>query len=263
MPVSTPPKRGFVRQFYGAPQDHPYGEQRWKNLLHEIQYAITHPSPHIPNYTIYVLGKENHRYVEGLGAQAVLVDPRPFLYPLRGQLHRNRLTCLQMAAKDFDEFVSLDWDCHPFIPIPDNFWERLAQKNAFQAPLTRYRYSKCPWRKVDGGLVPNASWMYFRDPTIPQQFNEIYEASQAQTLSDGSEETVAAYWTDQQLGGWQGTEAYFQHFETPFILTQFSRTIFPHHLETGKHRVFCHSHEWLIEKRQARLMKSIREKPYG
>ena len=51
---------------------------------------------------------------------------------------------------EYDEIVLLDWDTVQIKPIPEDFWDVLAQKAPIQAVLRVYfRLKATQWRKID------------------------------------------------------------------------------------------------------------------
>ena len=206
-------------------------------MLREIEFCLQ--SPWLKDFTVYVLGQDNFEYAKKAGANAVLVDPKPFLYP-QSAFYRNRLQCLIAAAQDYDEFVSLDWDCYPTRDIPADFWERLSKKAPFQAPLCCYRFPRCRWRAHGTNFVPNGGWLYFRDNTIPSQIGKVWDS---QPIGD-LDEVAMAYWTDNYLGGWKGPETYYKTFEPVFVmLTHRTRSMYSAALLQDKEPVFVHEHQ--------------------
>jgi len=235
-PPSAPPlKRGFVRVLFGEPH---------QRLLDEINFCLQ--SPILGEFTTYVLGQDNYDRLRRLGARCVLVNSKSMVHPT--QTYRNRLRCLEVAAKDYDEMVALDWNCYPTRRLPPDFWDRLSTKARFQAPLVRYRAGLAHWRPPNRSrcLLPNGGWLYFRQPPIIiEDMEHLWDSSRAGQL----DEVVYARWTDNQLGDqlpWvrpiqPSLEIYYKHFEPLFVnLTRTSITYYLPDLLRDKDPIFKH-----------------------
>jgi hypothetical protein len=105
----------------------------------------------------------------------------------------------------------MDWDVIPQKPLPDDFWEVLGKKEAFQGCLQLYHRRKATWRKEDMRKIPNGGFLYIRDKEIPHKIIKVWE-----TMRGPSAEPPMAKFTDEWTGGWKGKETYWDLFEPDF-----------------------------------------------
>jgi hypothetical protein len=147
---------------------------------------------------------------------------------------------LTAAAKHYDEFICLDWDCYPDQPIPADLWEQLGKKGPIQMPLFAYKYPKCPWRADQQAkrMVPNGGWIYFRNNTMPQSILDHWDLAPATDL----DETVMAHWMDTNDGGWKGVQDYYDRFEPYCISLPKTERIFGQERLRDKRGIFIHVH---------------------
>jgi hypothetical protein len=206
-------KRAFVRGLWGIYDDQGRKSyQRRQKLDNDIRMVKL--NKHAPHHITYVFGKDNQRYLEERGMETRLVDDRPIIWDMDNEQFRHKLEVLYQALQEFDEIVFLDWDCTECKPIPPDFWSRLAEKEPIQAVLRQYHRKKAYWRSIDARKIPEASFVYIRDKQIGADLNKTWE----EMGRPWSEEIVMAKYMDERLGGWQGLDHYWEHYN-PFFCT--------------------------------------------
>lgn len=120
---------------------------------------------------------------------------------------RHKLECLKTALKTFDAVIWLDWDCHQTKPLPDDFWERLADGPEFQASLRRYRRAQCLWRRrSDRYFLVHGAFLYCRSLPFIERVIHICE----ERFPTVNEEIPLSWEADQLTGGWKGVDHWKQ-----------------------------------------------------
>jgi hypothetical protein len=201
-------KRAIIRCLWGIYDRSSHIVERRYHLDSDI--TGVRDNPYELPFVVYVFGEENYRQITDIGFQAVLVDKNPAPYDLIKHHYRHKLEIMRKAMEDdgIDELLLLDWDCQPFLKVPDDMWEILAKKDVIQANLQSYIRRKCRWRKEDMRKVPNAGFVYIRDKSLPSKIISAWEMN-----PDNSAEPPMGYVIDQLMGGWKGIEHYWEHFE--------------------------------------------------
>lgn len=168
---------------------------------------------HSDQSTVYVFGKENQKYVESLGLKSVLLQNNPYKYHPTKQIYKHKLEAYKYILEDFDEVVLLDFDILLRPSLPDNFWNVLGQREAFQAPLHGYRNHRISHRK--GKLnkwIPAGAFVYMRDKSIPDRLWKLNESGP----NSWSCEPCFALLTDEMTDGWKDIQTYWEKFEPQF-----------------------------------------------
>jgi len=219
-------KHGFIRLAWGDCSSNGLrGGKLYKDICRSIE------KEKFP-FVIYVLGTENYKYFTKLGFSCVLVNDSPLIFDVETQQWAHKLYLLSCAMHDYDEMVYLDWDCEPVKPIDNNIWDILNKKESFQANLFFYRTKRCLWRENERRKTCNGGFLYIRDKTIPSKFianyNELLEwtiKQKAKRQSVGKDlrlrekcliyddEPAMSKYVDSCMGGWQGVDYYWDHFE--------------------------------------------------
>ena len=212
------PRRGFVRCLWGVPSKAYRRNSKVVNLDIEFIKYNTMDQP----FTTYVFGKNNYKMLEDHGFQnCKLVSDDVSLWHWKDikskkiDQYGHKLKTLEMASKDFDEFIFLDWDCMPVISLPETFWDSFSSKSSVQAHLRSYAMKEkwikrkgAIWREKNVNIRPCASFIYIKGKEIAEKiYNTWLEDKSA------SDEKALAIVTDEMMGGWQGVEKYWEFFE--------------------------------------------------
>jgi hypothetical protein len=206
-------KRTFIHAFWGDQSDI---HSRSHKVRHDLVRAAGRRGrgPALESL-FFVWGRDNKDYLTELGFDRIeLVSEAPLMQKPampRDAVWRHKFVACQLAMQRYEQIVFLDIDIRLLIPVPDDFWDRLGQKDRFQANLLIYKRKKCPWRKSEPRKRPSAAFMYFRDPVVVDELLAVDEQKPWGFL--GSEETALAWWTDQEQGGWKSALAYARRFE--------------------------------------------------
>jgi hypothetical protein len=211
-------KRGFIRALWGtASTEYDEGwitpSKRYGRMGLDIQIIMEHENTR--PFRTYVFGKDNLKMAQDLGVEdLVMIDERPLAYDPQKEFWKHKLDILQYAMEEdgYDEMVYLDWDCIPIKPLFDDFWEQLGKKESIQANLQFYRRRKCLWRgSRDTRKTSNGGFLYIRDKTIPSKLIKVWEDFEPEHKF--WDEVTISKFTDDLMGGWQGTQKYWDLFE--------------------------------------------------
>lgn len=194
-------RRGFIRTLWGD-ETIPRSQTKIRN---DVRWALSN-SQSIEAIN-YMFGRKNQEFLRSLGLPSRLIDDREVVWP-GAQMWRHKLEAWKTALTEFDEIVFLDWDVRIVQPIKEDFWARLQSKADLQACLLQYRRIKAPWRASDLRKVPSAAFVYIRAAEVADNLIELWNSGRFPT-----EEICMAAFTDLQFAGWQGTDAYYRHFE--------------------------------------------------
>lgn len=246
-------KKSFVRGIWGDIS--PNGIRRGK-LYNDIK--LIKDNSYTESFIIYVFGEDNYKYLISEGFDCRLIDNNPTRYDMKSHLYRHKLDVLSEAIREFDEIVFLDWDCRPTAKLPSDFWDVMRKKAPFQANLFQYRTKKCLWRENDWRKVCNGGFLYIRDSKIPEDiiknYNELSEwvkkqkeirEQQGKKLRFREEalifddEPAITKWVDNYLGGWKGSEKYWESFEPDFCNLK-KKSVFSKELLNTKRECFVH-----------------------
>jgi len=230
-------KSGFVRALWGI-YDHQGRRFYKRRTKHDKDIKFLKMNPYKHDFTTYVFGEDNYKYVLDQGFNARLLDKRPIVWDMDKEQFRHKLEVFDKALEDFDEIVFLDWDTLPVTNIPENFWEVLHEKDAFQATLIQYRRKKAYWRKrTDTRKLTSASFVYCRDKTITSGFIKMWE----NIGRPWSEELAMSKYIDSINGGWKDLDFYWDHHEPYwFALPKKYWAHDPDKIRNEKKRIFHH-----------------------
>jgi len=178
---------------------------RWNKIKENIKCCLE--MPHITPFVTYVFGSNNYEYLTNLGLECRLINELPYCF----REYRHKLEVFKYAMKEFDEVVFLDWDTKPTKPLPLNFWDKLNEKEVFQASLWAYRHPKITHRSnaKDNRFCPASGFVYMRDKCIPDKLIKHWENASNQW----SAEPPFALLTDEMTNGWKGLDKYWKLFE--------------------------------------------------
>lgn len=234
-------KRALVRVLYGEPNNvnHDYRGSRSKidsDIINIVSNDINQ------DFVAYCFGKHNSDFLRSVGCKnVVMVDKNPWPIGDEPWSFLNRIHMWEYVMNDYDEIVSLDWDSVQIKPLPLDFWSVLGQKESIQSPLAEYPKKILTWRKEirgSGRLVPNGSFVYMRDKTIPSKLmkmlddpflhRDIHYGRRKEVPKDltnrkqWADEVYVAKYMDDISGGWEGKEKYYKLFEPPWTLVRHS-----------------------------------------
>jgi hypothetical protein len=117
----------------------------------------------------------------------------------------------------------MDIDCIMLMDVlPKDFWERLEAGAAMQYPLLGpYTRVKSPWRNAGGEYyVSTSCWFYMRERRLAEKMLETIDGHNG----EWNDEHAAAWVIDQEMGGWQGTQAYKDAgYDPPFVKARYAR----------------------------------------
>jgi hypothetical protein len=235
MVVNTKKNRVFARLLFGEfsenwipeknndiPKNHQFVKSRTK-VQKDIKRICM--AKNKVDFVTYVYGKDNEKILNDLGFKTVLLCDEPYMWwPNEKRMWWHKLHMYRHIANqdNIKEFVFLDWDCVLNQPLFENFWDRLNQKESFQAALCRYgtpiinagrQNLQIPLSAKRKGrakkIVPNGGFVYFRDSTIPDKIWEFANIGCNKWL----DEAAYAKYIDDLMGGWIGTKKYWDLFE--------------------------------------------------
>jgi len=246
-------KRGFIRGIWG---DVTLSGIRDGKIRKDIE-AIK-KNPYNEPFVVYAMGDENADLLRENGFEVVMQNRHPVRYDMKEQLYRHKLDIIEYAMRDFDEIVFLDWDCVPTAPLPDDFWERMADKAPFQANLFQYRTKKCLWRDKDWRKVCNGGFLYLRDHQIAMDFIQNYHELEMWVTDQKykrenqgkklrfrekalifDDEPAITKWVDDDMGGWKGMDKYWDSYE-PHFCNVGKKSAFPKEKLETKNECFVH-----------------------
>lgn len=187
-------------------------------------------------FVTYVFGRDNYNELVKLGCDCILLSEEPFMFDLVKYQYRHKLEAIRWAFENegVDELVHFDWDCYPCKKLPQDFWEVLGKKEAFQANLILYHRKKATWRKIDRRKIPNGGFVYIRNKQYPSDLIKVWE-----TMISPSAEPAMAKFTDNLMGGWQGVDKYWDLFEPDFCNLHHSSPFTKEQLKSKNH---CFTH---------------------
>lgn len=230
-------KRGFVRSLWGV---HEHEGRRFykRRTKQDNDIRLMMMNPYVPKFKVYVFGEDNYNMTQELGFDAVLLDKRPIIWDMDTQQFRHKLEVFDKAMEDFDEIVFLDWDCLPIKPIPEDFWEKMYQKEAFQSNLIQYRRKKAMWRgQEDTRKLSCAAFVYIREKKFTEGFIKTWE----EMGKPWSEELVMSRHIDKINGGWKGLDHYWDHYEPHWFAMPGKYWAYPkERIKNEKDRIFHH-----------------------
>ncbi len=198
-------KRGIVRGLWGD-------IQRWK-AKSDVKSAKQRDGD--IDFICYTFGEENHNNLLKEGIKSVMLDSNCSKYPYH---FRHKLDVYKAALQDYDEIVLMDWDCNlkqPGTFDPKIFWDSVGSKNVVQCSLYRWKRIAAPWRekRYDKSYLLNSSFIYIRDKSFPDAVINEYDKFPNLKAWRGNDEIATTYYIDKMMGGWQGEDYWFKHFE--------------------------------------------------
>lgn len=248
--------KSFVRALWGNIFTLENQADRGSKLKEDIQRAIV-PFDKFP-FVVYTFGKLNHESLLKIGIESRLICNNPSKWDMKTELYRHKLEVFKHAMDDFDEIVFLDWDCIPVSKIYSDFWDKLNQKESFQANLFQYRTKKCLWREEDPRKVTNGGFVYLRDKNIPDKFIKNWDSlkiwSESQNLKRQEkgkalrfrercltfdDEPAMSKYVDDTLSGWKGSEVYWNLFE-PSVCNLRKKSVYSEIENKSKNACFLH-----------------------
>lgn len=216
-------KRGIIRALWGAPANSLTGNynfekefefqkdngviKRWERTKTLISNLAKNRKSY-PFDTIYVFGEENKKVLSDLGLESTLIHDEPFKYhPVRRHWWHKLFVMKYALENDYDEIIWLDLDCKNIKPIDDEIWDILNKKDTFQATMVKYLHQVTHHREgiKPNMYVPNGSFVYMRDKTIPSKMFEM-------NIGTWTDEVIYAHYTDNLMGGFN-KDKYLELFE--------------------------------------------------
>lgn len=224
-------KRAFIRALWGVSKGElsdelakTYNQKRVASAISGLSRVkidisrLSYKSVEGPEFITYTFGKSNVDFLNGLNIESRLITEDHLPYPTKIWWHKIDVLKYAMEEDGFDEIVFLDWDCVLNKPLFDDVWERLGQKEDFQACLMKYSYHVLDYRKgrQANKLVPNGGFVYIRNKSIPAEIEKWSRVDPNQWL----DEAAYAKYLDDRTDGWIGTSSYWDLFE-PEVCTYF------------------------------------------
>jgi hypothetical protein len=187
---------------------------RWESkiraeLARESYYGVTgHALIKKLDGIVYAFGEKCAEAVRSYGIEPITMsDDSPYTTMKMGQW-RKRYIALQDAFEKHDQVVSMDIDCVMVQDdLPSDFWGRLANGKSMQYPLVGpySTHIKTPWRPEDGYKFNTTScWFYLRERRRVTDMLQVMDEHHG----EWDDEIGASWLIDQEMGGWQGPNAY-------------------------------------------------------
>lgn len=148
------------------------------------------------NEIVYVLGKENYKFIKNLGYNAVLVSEDNYNKDLSSNHTfidfknlNHKLWLFEKALQEYNEIIFLDWDCRLIKPLDENFYNLVKNGGELQVPLYIYPENSLDWMCETSSsedffpalkknvikysynwknhyIIPNTGFMYCRNKNI-------------------------------------------------------------------------------------------------
>lgn len=129
-----------------------------------------------------------------------------------GRSHwRCKLEILRTALETFQSVLWTDFEVHLLRPIPPEFWHRMGQRRAVQAPLICRRKSGLRKRE-NRRFLPDGCFIYARDIRLVDRLIEIH-STRCPTQTD---EVALSMLIDELNGGWRGPASYYDGGFSPY-----------------------------------------------
>jgi hypothetical protein len=238
-------KRAFVRGLWGIHDNTRRYYKRRSKMDKDIKFLKK--AKFNEPFVSYVFGNDNYDFLKSEGFDCVKVSDDPILWDMDTQQFRHKIDVFRAAMEDFDQIVFLDWDTVPIKKLPDDFWDKLAEKEKIQAILRMYHRRKATWRKEDKRKIPCASFVYINDKIVPKRLIELWEIYNR----PWSEEIVMARYMEEISGGWKGIDDYWEKFEPDFFVLE-EGFVYPQEKLNTKNWCFKH----VNERTRSRITKS-------
>jgi len=228
-------KKIVIRAIWGRHDKSTRTTGRRFSVDEEIQKCLQNEKE-IP-FVVYGFGEDNCKQMEDLGFKVYMLDKNPSPFDLDNNHYRNKLEIWKhvMEVDGYNEMLYMDWDCRPRQKVPDNIWQILSNKKPFQANLQQYHRKKCWWRKVDQRKVPNGGFVYISDKELPSMFIKAWEKH-----PENSDEPAMAFVLDEIMGGWKGSDYYWDHFE-PELCNLHKNSVYTKSKILSKNYCFVHT----------------------
>ena len=208
--------KSVVRLWWG---DKNRNDHRKKNrLLMEQTLRLVMNDKHQVPFVTYVCGQDNYDYLKSEGLENLsLVTKNPRLdIPVEIDA-QHRLYLCDIAMKDFNEIICVNWDCRLVNPFTDNVWTILRKKEPLQAALIcskRRKAYKLPMvhtRGEDGHIFALDGFLYLRDPTLPQNILKLLDDPEIK--NKWTPEALVSTYIDYINGKWIGLQKYYELYE--------------------------------------------------
>lgn len=231
-------KRIFMRALWGKYDSTNNITQRRKMTDEWLEIVRDHKwtAP----FVTYVFGEENYKMMVDFGFDCRLVDKNPLPFDVLEAQYRHKLEALKYAFESdgATELVHMDWDVIPIKPLPDDFWEKLNEKESLQGCLQQYKRRKCYWRgENDTRKLTNGGFLYIRDPEIPNGIIKLWEENPGPSM-----EPALSKFIDQMSGyypNFPGLEKYWELYEIECCKLHTS-SAFPSEMLSKKDPCFIH-----------------------
>ena len=104
------------------------------------------------NEIVYVWGMDNFEYLTNLGYTCELISEENYNFDIASdhtfydfKSLNHKLFVINLAMKDYDEILFLDWDCKFIGELDNDFYRLLKNGNALQIPLYTYPKKSLDW----------------------------------------------------------------------------------------------------------------------
>ena len=201
-------KRGFIRVLWGTQKEGDDFSRNKREIVNDdVEVLSRNKFDSLLNPITFIFGRDNYRYMIDQGfTSCVMLDKNPWPKIYENQhFFAPKFAAYQAATDYFDEFVFLDIDCMPVKPLPDNFWEEHAKKEAIQGSLMLYMVRVAGWRDRDKRKVPCGCYVYIRDKKIP---SALIQLGKDYPNAHNDEDLMARYIDDNIANNWQGLDYY-------------------------------------------------------
>ena len=128
------------------------------------------------NEIVYVLGKENYKFIKDLGYNAILVSEDNYNRKLSSDHTyidfknlNHKLWLFEKALQEHDEIIFLDWDCRLKKPLDDNFYNLIKNGGELQVPLYIYPQNSLDW--LCETLSPKDFFLTLKKNVIKYSYN--------------------------------------------------------------------------------------------
>jgi len=200
-------KQSFIHAYWGD-----LTIDRGLKITNDIKFLLK--NPYNPPSLTYVWGDRNYEILERMGLKCKLVYKNSNQWCMQKENFRHKLEALKLATLDFDEFIFTDLDVNFYCNIPDNFWNTVRERGEIQCCLRYYKHKKLYHRKIDNNMLPSASWIYIRNPSIPQRIIKSWENSPEKYKQ--CEERQLSEAIDDFYCGWKNLDFWKKWNETEF-----------------------------------------------
>jgi len=182
---------------------------RFEKVTEDIKKQLKHK--YQIDYTCLTYGEENHKKLTDMGIKSICICPHDRLF-LPTSEFGHKIHAWKEAALMFKKFIFLDHDVYLTRPLPEDFYDYYEGK-IFEANLRQYFNPKVK-RKPHQRKLPCASFVYFGNPNIPMEIDEIWRTE----FNKGwREESPMRYWVDKQCGGNLDLDYYLKNFEPKYF----------------------------------------------